>query len=179
MLKRYSINFNLPERKKKQIKFIIIHYTGMKSETLAIKKLSDPKSKVSAHYFIKDNGKIINIVPDTYIAWHAGKSLWKNHKSLNKHSIGIEISNPGHNNNYKNFSFNQISSLSKLLKFLIKKYKIKKTNILGHSDIAPKRKKDPGEKFPWKTLFKKGFINWHKLKDKKNKDLSRFKININ
>ena len=119
LLKKYSINFDLPERKKKQIKFIIIHYTGMKSETLAIKRLSDAKSKVSAHYFIKYNGKVINIVPDTYIAWHAGKSLWKSYNSLNKHSIGIEISNPGHNNNYKNFSFNQISSLSKLLKFLI------------------------------------------------------------
>tara|TARA_Y100000591_G_scaffold282834_1_gene263427 strand:+ start:997 stop:1752 length:756 start_codon:yes stop_codon:yes gene_type:complete len=167
LLKRYSPNFDLPERKKKQIKFIIIHYTGMNKESLAIKRLRDPKSKVSAHYFIKDNGNIINIVPDTYVAWHSGKSLWKNYKSLNKYSIGIEISNPGHNNNYKSFSFNQISSLLKLIKFLVKEYKIKKMNILGHSDIAPNRKKDPGEKFPWKILFKKGFINWHKLVEKK------------
>ena len=178
LLKKYSINFDLPERKKKQIKFIIIHYTGMKSETLAIKRLSDPKSKVSAHYLIKDNGKILNLVPDSYIAWHAGKSVWKSYNSMNKHSIGIEISNPGHNNNYKNFSSNQISSLSKLIKFLIKKYKIKKTNILGHSDISPKRKKDPGEKFPWETLFKKGFINWHKLKDKKIKIYRGLKLTL-
>ncbi len=184
MLKKYSLNFDLPERKKKQIKFIIIHYTGMKNETLAIKRLSDPKSKVSAHYFIKDNGKIINIVPDTYIAWHAGKSLWKSYNSLNKHSIGIEISNPGHNNNYKKFSFNQISSLSKLIKFLIKKYKIKKTNILGHSDIAPKRKKDPGEKFPWENLAKNNLVWSHTLnlkkikKFRKNKLLSKFEKKI-
>ena len=111
LLKKYSINFDLPKRKKIQIKFIIIHYTGMKSDTLAIKRLSDPKSKVSAHYLIKDNGKILNLVPDSYIAWHAGKSVWKSYNSMNKHSIGIEISNPGHNNNYKNFSSNQISSL--------------------------------------------------------------------
>ena len=92
----YELNlffFSL-ERKKKQIKFIIIHYTGMNKESLAIKRLRDPKSKVSAHYFIKDNGNIINIVPDTYVAWHSGKSLWKSYKSLNKYSIGIEISNP-------------------------------------------------------------------------------------
>ena len=174
----YSPNFNTIKRSQKDIKFIIIHYTGMNTEFAAINKLCNIKSKVSAHYFIKKNGKIINMVPDTYIAWHAGESLWKSFNSLNKYSIGIEISNPGHNNNYKNFSFNQISSLSKLIKFLIKKYKIKKTNILGHSDLAPKRKKDPGEKFPWKILFKKGLINWHKLKEKKIKIFRGLKLTL-
>ena len=167
LIKKYSINFDLPERKKKEIKFIIIHYTGMQKESHAIKKLCDPKSKVSSHYFIKNNGKVINMIPDAYVAWHAGKSLWKKYKSLNKYSIGIEINNSGHNNVYKKFSSNQIFSLTKLLKFLIKKYQIKKMNILGHSDIAPKRKKDPGEKFPWKILVKKGLINWHKLNEKR------------
>ena len=95
------------------------------------------------------------LVPDLYIAWHAGKSSWKNFKSLNFNSIGIEISNPGHYFNYKKYSNKQINSLLNLSKFLINKYKIKSKNILGHSDIAPDRKKDPGEKFPWSFLAKK------------------------
>ena len=120
----YSINFGLPKRSKKLIKFIIIHYTGMRNETAAIKKLCSKNSQVSAHYFIKNTGKILNLVPDLYEAWHAGKSSWKNFKSLNKHSIGIEINNPGHDHGYKEFTLNQILSLQKLLKYLIKKYKI-------------------------------------------------------
>ena len=130
----------------------------MKNEILALKRLCDKKSKVSAHYFIREDGKVINLVPDLYEAWHAGKSQWKNLESINKYSIGIEISNPGHENGYKNFSSKQIFSIKKLLKFLIKKYNIKYHNILGHSDIAPSRKKDPGEKFPWSVLAKKNFV---------------------
>ena len=169
-LKRnYSINFDLPERQRKLIKFIIIHYTGMKSESKALKRLLDPKSKVSTHYFIKNNGTVINMVPDYSVAWHAGISHWGNYKSLNKYSIGVEISNPGHEHKYKNFSQKQISSLTKLLKIIIKEYKIKRKNILGHSDIAPLRKKDPGEKFPWKKLGKKKISFWHKLNEKKTK----------
>ena len=102
-----------------------------------------------------------------YIAWHAGKSSWKNYRSLNKYSIGIEITNPGHFFNYKKFSKNQIISLIKLSKFLRKKYKINLNNVLGHSDIAPERKKDPGEKFPWKFLSKKNICLWHKLNQRK------------
>ena len=110
------------------------------------------------------------MVPDLYIAWHAGKSYWKKDKLLNKNSIGIEISNPGHEHGYKKFNDNQIKCLIKISKFLIKKYKINKKNILGHSDIAPLRKIDPGEKFPWKKLFKNKIGIWHiKLKDLKLK----------
>ena len=167
--RNYSINFDLPKRDKKQIKFIIIHYTGMKTESKALKKLSNPNSKVSTHYFVKDNGTIVNMVPDEYVAWHAGVSNWKNLKSLNKYSIGIEISNPGHSHGYKNFSHKQIYSLIKLLRMFILEYKIKRKNILGHSDIAPLRKKDPGEKFPWKKLGKKKVSFWHKLNDQKTK----------
>ena len=108
----------------------------MKNESAAIERLCDVRKKVSAHYFIKNNGEVINLVPDLYEAWHAGKSSWKKFKSLNKLSIGIEISNPGHDYGYKKFSSKQISSLMKLLQYLIKKYNIKKQNILGHSDIA-------------------------------------------
>ena len=163
----YSPNFDKKKRKFKQIKFIIFHYTGMKNEKDAIRRLTNSKSKVSSHYFIKHNGKIITLVPELYISWHAGISSWQNYKSINKHSIGIEISNPGHSYNYKKFSKEQIHSILKLTKYLIKKYKIKNKFILGHSDIAPFRKKDPGEKFPWKYLSKSKVGLWHDLNEKK------------
>ena len=159
----YSPNFNSKKRTPKQIKFIIFHYTGMKRELEAIKKLTNIQSEVSSHYLIKNNGSILTLVPDLYVAWHAGKSSWKSYKSLNQKSIGIEITNPGHKFGYKKFSKKQIFSLLKLSKFLIKKYKIGSKNILGHSDIAPERKKDPGEKFPWKYLSKNKIGLWHTL----------------
>ena len=121
LTKKYSLNFSLPKRSKNKIKFIILHYTGMKNELSAINKLCNPESKVSAHYYIKKNGEILNLVPDLYEAWHAGKSNWKKFKSLNKFSIGIEISNPGHDHGYKKFTPKQILSLIKLLKYLKKK----------------------------------------------------------
>ncbi len=165
--KNYSPNFDIEKRKKNEIKFIVFHYTGMKKETDAIKKLTSQGTKVSSHYLIKKNGEILTLVPDLYISWHAGVSFWKNFKSLNKHSLGIEISNPGHEFKYNNFTQKQINSILKLSKFLIKKYKIKSKCILGHSDISPDRKKDPGEKFPWYYLSKKKIGIWHSLNTKK------------
>ena len=162
----YSPNFSLPKRSKKKIEFIIIHYTGMKNESSAIKKLCSQETSVSAHYFIKNNGEIINLVPDMYEAWHAGKSGWKKKKSLNRYSIGVEIQNQGHAHGYKNFSLKQLKSLKRLLKVLMEKYKININNVLGHSDIAPERKKDPGEKFPWKKLAKSHLAKWHNLNEK-------------
>ena len=170
----YSPNFNPIKRNPNQIKFLIFHYTGMKKESDAIKKLTKIQSEVSSHYFIKNNGDIILMVPDLYIAWHAGKSSWKNFKSLNKYSIGIEINNSGHHFNYKKYSTKQINSILNLSKYLIKKYNIKKKNILGHSDIAPNRKKDPGEKFPWKYLAENKIGYWHSIPDiflKKNRQI--------
>ena len=163
----YSPNFDLKKRKVKEIKFIIFHYTGIKNEKEAISQLTSIKSKVSSHYFIKTNGDIVTLVPDLYIAWHAGVSSWKRYKSINKYSIGIEISNPGHKYSYKKFSKKQIKSILNLSSFLIKKYKIKSNFILGHSDIAPDRKQDPGEKFPWKYLSKNKIGYWHNLNEKK------------
>ena len=163
----YSPNFDLKKRRVEDIKFIVFHYTGMRNEKQAIKKLTGYNSKVSSHYFIKNNGEIITLVPDLYVAWHSGISSWRKYKFLNKNSIGIEISNPGHNFKYKNFSKKQIFALLKLSKFLIKKYKIKADNFLGHSDIAPNRKIDPGEKFPWKYLSKKKIGYWHNLNNQK------------
>ena len=175
----YSPNFNPRKRKTNQIKFLVFHYTGMKKEKEAIKRLTDFKSKVSSHYLIKNNGEVVVLVPDLYIAWHAGKSSWKNFKSLNFNSIGIEISNPGHYFNYKKYSNKQINSLLNLSKFLINKYKIKSKNILGHSDIAPDRKKDPGEKFPWSFLAKKKVGLWHSITKHRLKSRRKKTIDIN
>ena len=178
----YSPSFNPKKRTFKQIKFIIFHYTGMKSESDALRRLTDIQSEVSCHYLIKNNGEIINMVPDLYIAWHAGKSSWKSCKSLNQNSIGIEITNPGHKHGYKRFKQKQIFSLLKLTKFLIKKYKINPKNILGHSDIAVQRKKDPGEKFPWEYLSKCKIVIWHTLNKKElieNRELKTSKIEEN
>ena len=174
----YSINFSLPKRLKKKIIFIIIHYTGMKNELEAIKKLCDYRSNVSSHYFVKNNGEILNLVPDLYEAWHAGKSSWKHYRSLNKFSIGIEVNNPGHEHGYKKFNSRQISSLIKLLKCLQKKYNVKSQNILGHSDIAPDRKKDPGEKFPWRKLADKKLCKWHNLSSAKMKKKRNIKVSF-
>ena len=181
-ISNYSPNFNPKKRLSKQIKFIIFHYTGMKNESKALKRLTDIRSEVSCHYLIKNNGEIVEILPDLYIAWHAGKSSWKNYKSLNKNSIGIEITNPGHKHGYKKFTKKQITSLLKLSKFLIKKYKISPKNILGHSDIAVLRKKDPGEKFPWEYLSKNKIGIWHTLNKQdliKNRKLKISKIEVN
>jgi N-acetylmuramoyl-L-alanine amidase len=176
-LLNYSPNFNPKKRINTQIKFIIFHYTGMKKESEVINRLTNIQSEVSSHYLIKNNGEIINLVPDLYIAWHAGQSSWKSFKSLNKHSIGIEITNPGHDLSYKKFSIKQISSLLKLSKFLIDKYKISHKGILGHSDIAPERKKDPGERFPWEYLSKNKIGLWHTLKKKELLKNRKLKIN--
>ena len=174
----YSPNFDLKKRKSKQIKFIIFHYTGMKKEIDAIKRLTINKSKVSSHYFIKKTGEILTLVPDLFISWHAGISSWKNYKFLNKNSIGIEISNPGHQYKYAKYNKKQIRSLLKLSKYLIKKYKIKSKFILGHSDISPDRKKDPGEKFPWEKLAKKRLCKWHNLNRKKIKKFRSISVSV-
>ncbi len=174
----YSPNFNPIKRPKKKIKFIIIHYTGMSNQLSALNRLCDIKAKVSAHYFIKKNGSVLNLVPPLYEAWHAGKSSWKGLKSLNKYSLGIEIQNSGHDNKYENFSQKQITSTKKLLKYLIKIYKVNSKNVLGHSDIAPDRKKDPGEKFPWKELAECKLSQWHNLNVKKLKQKRLIRLNV-
>ena len=175
-LLNYSPNFSTYRRNIKSVKYLIYHYTGMRSESKAINRLTDDSSKVSCHYFIKRNGSIILMVPDLYEAWHAGKSNWKKDKLLNKKSIGVEISNKGHQFGYENYSKKQIKSLIKLSKYLIKKYRIKKSNILGHSDVAFDRKKDPGEKFPWEYLSKKKIGFWHNIEENELKRLRNKEI---
>ena len=157
----FSPNYSKKPRPKKNIQLVIIHYTGMQSEIESLKRLMNPKYKVSSHYFINRKGQIIQMVKEQNIAWHAGKSKWKKFNNLNKYSIGIELVNKGHQFGYQNFSQKQISSLIKLCKKLKKKYAIKKENFLGHSDIAPLRKTDPGEKFPWKKLGRFNIGKWY------------------
>tara|TARA_B100000579_G_C22782168_1_gene829922 strand:+ start:687 stop:1409 length:723 start_codon:yes stop_codon:yes gene_type:complete len=160
----FSPNFDEKNRSKNTIKILVIHYTGMQSERESLKRLCNSKSKVSSHYLINRIGKIYRLVKENKTAWHAGKSCWGKYKNLNKSSIGIELVNKGHRFGYTNFSTRQIISLKKISKIIIKKYKIKNKNIVGHSDIAPLRKVDPGEKFPWKYFAKKKIGIWHYCK---------------
>ena len=164
ILTNYSPNRSKKARRKREIKFVIIHYTGMQSEIESIKRLTNSKFKVSCHYLINRKGKIIQMVEDKYVAWHAGKSKWKSFFDINKNSIGIELVNKGHEFGYQYFSKPQIKSLISLCKKLKKKYSIKTENFLGHSDIAPLRKIDPGEKFPWKILSSHKLGKWYRFK---------------
>ena len=157
-----SFNF---DKRKSNISFIILHYTETKTLEKAISLLTDPDRKVSCHFILDVDGKIFNIVDLENRAWHAGESKWKNFKDLNSHSIGIEIVYPGEKSNSK-YTKKQIKSLIDLIIFLKKKYKIKNNRILGHSDIAPLRKTDPGKFFPWAELNKFSLGSW--VKTKKN-----------
>lgn len=133
----------------------------MQSELESLNRLCSSRTKVSSHIVISRNGKIYRLVQDNQIAWHAGISCWGKYKNLNKNSIGIELINKGHQYGYTNFKKKQISSLVQVCKNLIKKYKIKSKNVVGHSDIAPLRKIDPGEKFPWEKLARYKIGVWH------------------
>ena len=174
--KFYSPNFSNKGRSSKKITSIIIHYTGMQSERESLNRLVSLKSKVSCHYLISRSGKIFRIVKDHHIAWHAGKSMWGKYKNLNKNSIGIELVNKGHKYGYQSFTKIQINKLIYLCKSLKRKYRIKNKLILGHSDIAPLRKIDPGEKFPWHYLSSKKIGFYPTIKKERNR--SKKKQNI-
>ena len=172
----FSPNFDHKKRTKKDIKAIVIHYTGMQSERESLNRLCNLKSKVSSHFFIGKNGKVYNLVKENKTAWHAGKSCWSNFKNLNKNSIGIELANKGHEFGYTNFKKKQILSLIMVIKMIIKKYKIEKKNVVAHSDIAPLRKMDPGEKFPWQLLAKKNIGIWYNVKKNLIRNYRKVKI---
>ena len=176
---QYSPNFSKKIRKSKDIKLIVIHYTGMQSRIASIKRLKNIRSKVSCHYLLDRKGQTLKMVNENKVAWHAGKSKWKKFTNLNKYSIGIELVNKGHNFGYEKFTNLQIKRLIELCLKLKKKYKIKPSNIVGHSDIAPFRKKDPGEKFPWTKLeknnlgisYKKSILKTKQLMNKQTEKL--------
>ena len=146
-----SLNYN--DRKISSINHIIIHYTNLPNHTEAIKYLCSSEKKVSSHFLISKKGDIYNLVPEVHRAWHAGLSKWEDKTDINSSSIGIELDYFPNDFN-KKYSNKLIQSLIELLKYLISKYKIDKKNILGHSDIAPYRKIDPGKNLPWKKLYK-------------------------
>ncbi len=157
-------------KKNKIVKYIVIHYTGMKNLQLAYHKLTNNSSNVSTHYLISRDGSIFNLLCPKYKAWHAGKSKWKNHTNINDYSIGIELENRGHDFGYSNYTTNQYISLKKLIIFLKKNFNIIDKDIIFHSDIAPNRKKDPGEKF---IINKIGIKRFKKLEIKQNYNLDK------
>ncbi len=169
-LNKYKENLspNFSSRKQ-QIKFIIIHYTGMDSLSETFKVFNSTKSKVSCHWLITRRGVLYKIVDENKVAWHAGTSYWKGEKKINSNSIGIELENCGHGTGYKSFTNSQLLTLEKLIKRILVQYKLNITNILGHSDVAPERKLDPGELFDWERLARKKLVFWPAIEKYKKK----------
>ncbi|MCD8562678.1 MAG: N-acetylmuramoyl-L-alanine amidase [Alphaproteobacteria bacterium] len=139
---------------------LLLHYTGMRSAEEALERLCSSESEVSAHYLIEESGVVHSLVPEDRRAWHAGKSYWAGDTDINSASIGIEIVNPGHEFGYRAFPEHQIVSLIRLSEGIVKRYNIKPSRVLGHSDVAPGRKTDPGELFPWERLAREGVGLW-------------------
>lgn len=135
---------------------LVLHYTGMPEPEGALEWLCSADSKVSSHYYVFDDGRIVQCVPEDKRAWHAGESFWANETDINSCSIGIEIANPGHDHHYPDFPARQIASVTALCRSIVKRRLIPAERVLAHSDIAPGRKKDPGEKFPWRILHNSG-----------------------
>lgn len=144
---------------------VILHYTGMRTAAEAIERLCDPESEVSAHYAIDEVGEVFRLVDESRRAWHAGRSSWRGDTDINDRSIGIELVNPGHEFGYRAFPEPQMAALEELLGDLVGRYGIPPARILGHSDVAPARKHDPGELFDWQRLAEKGLAIWPDAKD--------------
>lgn len=139
---------------------VVLHYTGMQSGEAALARMRDPEAKVSAHWMIEEDGRVFRLVPEERRAWHAGVSFWKGERDINAVSIGIELVNPGHEFGYRAFPEPQILSLLTLLDDIRTRWSVPNNRILGHSDVAPARKTDPGELFPWATLAAAGHGIW-------------------
>ena len=139
---------------------IILHYTGMPSAAAALDRLCARGSEVSAHYLVFEDGRIVQMVQESRRAWHAGAAFWAGETDINSCSIGIEIANPGHEHGYVDFPKRQIAAVTALCRSITTRYAIPPVRVLAHSDVAPGRKQDPGEKFPWHTLYDSGVGNW-------------------
>ncbi|WP_153768237.1 N-acetylmuramoyl-L-alanine amidase [Labrenzia sp. CE80] len=135
-----------------RIDMLILHYTGMQDADSALRRLCDPRSEVSAHYFVYEDGSILQCVPEARRAWHAGKGSWQGRADINSRSIGVEIVNPGHEWGYCDFPDIQIDAVANLCADICRRHDIQPRMVLAHSDVAPGRKEDPGEKFPWAEL---------------------------
>lgn len=168
MIDRPSPNF---DRRKLPLTMVVLHYTGMQSAEAAIDRLADPAAKVSAHYVVAEDGTIVKMVDEAFRAWHAGKSWWRGISDVNSASIGIEIVNPGHEFGYRPFPDVQMAAVEALVAAAVDRYRIRPGNVVGHSDVAPARKDDPGELFDWPRLARAGLAapvptggfdpNWH------------------
>jgi N-acetylmuramoyl-L-alanine amidase len=139
---------------------LLLHYTGMASTSAAMERLCDPAAKVSSHYVVEEGGNIIQLVPEARRAWHAGLSSWEGVTDINSRSVGIEIANPGHSFGYPDFPEAQIAAVIALCRDIVARRGIRADRVLAHSDVAPQRKLDPGEKFPWMRLHRAGVGAW-------------------
>lgn len=142
------------------IDMLVLHYTGMTSTEAALDRLCDPAAKVSAHYLVDEDGAVYGLVPESKRAWHAGIACWRGHRGINGRSIGIELANPGYEFGYRDFTVPQMASLADLAFAVLSRHPIPPHNVLGHSDIAPDRKLDPGERFDWRGLAGRGIGLW-------------------
>jgi N-acetylmuramoyl-L-alanine amidase len=149
IIDRPSPNYDERDR---AISMVVLHYTGMADAESAIQRLRDPEARVSAHYLIAEDGRILRLVAEEHRAWHAGQSYWRGVRGVNACSIGIEIVNPGHEYGYRPFTEEQMAALIPLLSAIVTRYRIPPANVVGHSDVAPARKEDPGELFDWARL---------------------------
>ena len=160
MKTRRSPNFD--DRSFSNIDILVVHYTGMETANAAINWMCNPESEVSAHYCICENGEVFQLVDEDKRAWHAGLAFWRGARNINARSIGIELANPGHEHGYQAFPEPQIAALEVLCSQILARHVIPAQNIVGHSDIAPRRKLDPGELFPWQRLAVRGIGLWPK-----------------
>jgi N-acetylmuramoyl-L-alanine amidase len=159
IIQRASPNVN-DRRSGITVDMVILHYTGMKTGRAALDRLCDPEAKVSAHYLIDEDGTTWQMVEENRRAWHAGFSHWSGAANINDRSIGIEIVNPGHEFGYRAFPEEQMAAVEELLAQILERHRVSPARVVGHSDIAPTRKQDPGELFDWKRLADKGLSIW-------------------
>jgi N-acetylmuramoyl-L-alanine amidase len=142
------------------VDMLVLHYTGMVSGISALTRLCDPDAKVSAHYLVDEDGTVYRLVPEEKRAWHAGLACWRGERDVNGRSVGIELVNPGHAFGYRDFPASQMAALTRLARDILARHPIPPRNVVGHSDIAPDRKLDPGERFDWRGLAARGIGLW-------------------
>jgi len=153
-----SANFN--SRDGQSVDMLVLHYTGMETGRAALERLCNPAAEVSAHYLIEEDGAVFRLVDETERAWHAGVASWRGEANINSRSVGIELVNPGHEFGYRNFSEAQYRALIPLCRDIVARHDIPARNVVGHSDVAPVRKQDPGERFDWQRLAGEGVGMW-------------------
>ncbi len=159
MIERPSPNCG-PRPADVPVDMLVLHYTGMKTAEAALERMCDATAKVSAHYCIDEDGTITRLVPEDKLAWHAGVSAWRGETNINARSIGIELVNPGHEFGYRPFPEVQITALTLIASAILRRHPIPARNVVGHSDVAPSRKRDPGELFDWQRLARVGIGLW-------------------